>query len=573
VRALSSCCPFHEDSTPSFAVFENGGFACKGCGKRGHCGELAEHLGIESPDEEGFKDWRKTSFLEAVYKYVRDGEEVGRVERYKRIDGSKSPIPMHRADDGSFIKGLGPNRWPAYRRDEIANADKHQPVYWVEGEKCVDELFARGALATTSQGGSSAISKLRNEELFFLRGRRVFVLPDNDAPGETYAAAVCKKLREVGASARVVRLPRLAKPKEDCVEWFRDYSGSVEELENLCLSGGAGDAELASLLRLCNDVAERLSEGQIKPNEARRELISGAAEGASEDVVGRQRIRIGDALEQLADRIASGDLARGLKWDIPSMDELSWVMPFGTLVTIAAGSGGGKTAKALQLVDQVASMGGGCFVVSQEMTAIELAGRIAARCFKRSLRELSADQVRQVASAYREMPIEIFEDRVTGEELKAEIQLWMATAENPQLVVVDFVQLCKRDARQTEHEFVTETGAMLKSLCKTKATPVVILALSQIIAEAKRRESRPTLADLRSAGGLVEASDQAWVLWKNPDTGFIEAALEKNRNGKTGWTKLHFDGPSFTFSDPTVDNYSALAYAADRNIEFEEIDY
>ena len=53
---LVACCPFHHEYTPSFCVFENGGYHCKGCGVSGlvsrHDGsgdDLLTHLSLERP--------------------------------------------------------------------------------------------------------------------------------------------------------------------------------------------------------------------------------------------------------------------------------------------------------------------------------------------------------------------------------------------------------------------------------------------------------------------------------------------------------------------------------------------
>ena len=53
---LICCCPFHHESTPSFAVFESGGYHCMGCGVSGvvsrHDGsgdDLMSHLDLERP--------------------------------------------------------------------------------------------------------------------------------------------------------------------------------------------------------------------------------------------------------------------------------------------------------------------------------------------------------------------------------------------------------------------------------------------------------------------------------------------------------------------------------------------
>lgn len=69
----------------------------------------------------------------------------------------------------------------------LDRATPETTVYIVEGEKCVDSLMAIGLTATTSGSSSSAHvaewSPLR-------RFRNIVILPDNDEPGERYAADV-----------------------------------------------------------------------------------------------------------------------------------------------------------------------------------------------------------------------------------------------------------------------------------------------------------------------------------------------------------------------------------------------
>lgn len=48
---LLACCPYHRESTPSFAVFGNGGFHCMGCGCSGPTSELLQFLDIEAPED------------------------------------------------------------------------------------------------------------------------------------------------------------------------------------------------------------------------------------------------------------------------------------------------------------------------------------------------------------------------------------------------------------------------------------------------------------------------------------------------------------------------------------------
>jgi hypothetical protein len=103
-----------------------------------------------------------------------------------------------------------------YRLPELAAAPKDRPVFVVEGEKDADALVALGLLATTAPLGAN---KWRPEYSEALRGRPVFILPDNDDPGRAHAAAVRDALRGVAESITIVELPGLPE-KGDVSDWL-----------------------------------------------------------------------------------------------------------------------------------------------------------------------------------------------------------------------------------------------------------------------------------------------------------------------------------------------------------------
>jgi hypothetical protein len=103
-----------------------------------------------------------------------------------------------------------------YRLPQLIAAPKDRPVYIVEGEKDADALIALGRLATTSPMGSG---KWRPEYSEQLRGRNVFILPDNDEAGRKHAAAVERSLHGVAESVLIVELPDLP-DKGDVSDWL-----------------------------------------------------------------------------------------------------------------------------------------------------------------------------------------------------------------------------------------------------------------------------------------------------------------------------------------------------------------
>jgi hypothetical protein len=73
-------------------------------------------------------------------------------------------------------------------QDAIA---KDEPIFWVEGEPCVDALESIGLTATTSIGGSGGYRKYGDYSHAF-KGVSLIICPDRDLPGVKYADEVAK---------------------------------------------------------------------------------------------------------------------------------------------------------------------------------------------------------------------------------------------------------------------------------------------------------------------------------------------------------------------------------------------
>ena len=97
---------------------------------------------------------------------------------------------------------------PLYRLPEIIDAAE---VWICEGEKSADSAVLLGLQATTSAGGSNAAEK---SDWTPLEGKTVYIVPDNDEPGEKYAREVVELIRKQAPNA-TVQVKRL---KEDWPE-------------------------------------------------------------------------------------------------------------------------------------------------------------------------------------------------------------------------------------------------------------------------------------------------------------------------------------------------------------------
>jgi hypothetical protein len=133
----------------------------------------------------------------------------------------KSYRPFHRDESGRWVMADPPGKLPLFNLQKLLAPDLNplsEPVFVVEGEKCVCELETLGVLVTTSAHGSNSENKTDWQPL---AGRNVVILPDADKGGQDYAETVARILIQFSSRAvvKIVELPGLP-PKGDCVEWL-----------------------------------------------------------------------------------------------------------------------------------------------------------------------------------------------------------------------------------------------------------------------------------------------------------------------------------------------------------------
>ncbi len=169
----------------------------------------------------------------AHYDYQdENGKALYQVVRYEPKD-----FRQRRSDGNGGWIWKGPERPVPYRLPELL-ASGEAPVLIPGGEKDVDNLRALGFTATCNHGGEG---KWWSELTPHLKGRRVFILCDNDAQGEVHQTVVGAALKDVATEVRVVRFPELA-PKDD-------VSDFIEQRRRDGLDDGAIKQALAARFR------------------------------------------------------------------------------------------------------------------------------------------------------------------------------------------------------------------------------------------------------------------------------------------------------------------------------------
>ncbi len=173
-------------------------------------------------EEEGFAPT-------GLYTYEdENGAAVFHKARMDRVDTQKFIRPYHYNGEEYVVGKPQLNNEPLYRLPDLLKRPR-DPVYVVEGEKCVDALYTVGLLATTS-GSASSVSKV---DWSPLQDREVVIWPDNDDAGVKYAADVLTAV----SHARVIDVDKLGLPKKgDCVDWLEAHpDASCQDVWNLPL--------------------------------------------------------------------------------------------------------------------------------------------------------------------------------------------------------------------------------------------------------------------------------------------------------------------------------------------------
>lgn len=228
-------CPAHEDKRQSLSVTpgDDGRILVKchaGCEVR----DIAAALNLSLVDLFPERDTRNgharqtKSRAREVATYDYHDEHGDLLYQVVRLD--PKGFRQRRPDGkGGWQWNLNGVRRVLYRLGDVLEAAAlERPVYLVEGEKDCDRLRALGLTATTCPAGAG---KWRPEYADALRDARVFILPDNDAPGAKHARTVAAALHGTAAEVRIVELPGLPE-KGDASNWL-DAGGTVEQLHEL----------------------------------------------------------------------------------------------------------------------------------------------------------------------------------------------------------------------------------------------------------------------------------------------------------------------------------------------------
>lgn len=288
------------------------------------------------------------------------------------------------------------------------------------------------------------------------------------------------------------------------------------------------------------------------------------------------------AISEAAGAYKAGHGIRGLSTGLIDLDRVLGGLAPAALYILAGRPGMGKTALATNIAWSAASNGIPVGFFSLEMSASELAMRIASQeagVPSDSLRrgaagEAGVHSAMRAADRIKRHPL-VIDDRggITIAQLSARARR-MRRRHGVELIVVDYLQLMAGGKRRENRvQEITDITTGLKALAKELNVPVV--ALSQLSRGVEGRENkRPSLSDLRESGSIEQDADVVIFVYreeyylnmaKPPDgdiersaewdrlmraaAGRAEAITAKNRHGRVGTADLHFNAELTKFGN------------------------
>jgi len=157
-------------------------------------------------------------FVHAWEYLDKDGKPLGAVGRYQTGDKKAYP-PYFKRNGAKWLLGIDLKPRPIFGLDRLAAHPKDKAVFINEGEKASAALQSIGCCAVSGLGGAQSGHLA---DWTPLNGyKTVYILPDNNLPGEDYAKAVYQALMQIENPplVKLLRLPGLP-DGGDIVDWL-----------------------------------------------------------------------------------------------------------------------------------------------------------------------------------------------------------------------------------------------------------------------------------------------------------------------------------------------------------------
>ncbi len=169
---------------------------------------------------------RGTGKLNATWDYLDEqGHKLYQVQRLDTGNGKKEFPTYPYNGEGNLVKKRGAMNGVRLVLYNLPRILKASTVWFPEGEKCADIITSLElGCATCNPGGAGKIpfQEAKHKILGPLKGKSVYILPDNDEPGRKHSEQLAKALHDRAKEVKIVNLPGLPE-KGDLADYLEQY--------------------------------------------------------------------------------------------------------------------------------------------------------------------------------------------------------------------------------------------------------------------------------------------------------------------------------------------------------------
>lgn len=420
-----------------------------------------------------------------------------------------------------------------------------------DSEKCF-----LGALLLNWSVMGEVSSKVHPEDLYYICNKLIYATMQSlygKVPEVNYIILIDElrkqnHLDEAGGPAYITSLTDQVPSSVNIDYYIKNIKECKANREIRNISGEINDS-LASNIPT-NDIIEQAKRRleDIQANSSETEIITASG-------------LIHEANKRIANNIATRGEPRGITTGFVDFDGmLGGGFKRKHLVILAARPSIGKTAMALNLLENSAAKGYKSGFISLEMTREELSNRLISQCSgvpgdKLLSGFVSTDQYSRLGKAtdyLSHLPMVLAENHGIGISEVCGIIRNMVLKHQVEIVYIDYLGLI-RSGRNNIQQW-QELGLFTEELRDTAiAMNIPVVLLCQLNRNAE--EDEPTLADLKGSGEIEQHADEVIMIHGkrefNPDEPKAERIIiiGKQRNGITGRFKMDYIGALTKFQN------------------------
>lgn len=313
------------------------------------------------------------------------------------------------------------------------------------------------------------------------------------------------------------------------------------------------------LATACREIQESITDDNIL-DLAESKIMTVREGGGAEQTAVKIKDLLGPVIEEIEQHYNNKSSITGITTGYAELDRMTAGLQPGDLVILAGRPSMGKTALAVNIMENAAAKGFKGLGFSLEMGDKSLVKRMLGsigrvdgqRLRTGQLQESDWPKLLQASEAMASLPIWIDDTpRLGVMELRAKARRHKRQ-HGLDLIVIDYLQLMKTPKADRHDLAVGDITRSLKGLAKELNVPII--CLSQLSRDLeKRTDKRPIMADLRESGAIEQDADL--ILFPYREAAYCEKCkagncdiphhgrraeviVGKQRNGPTGTVKM-----------------------------------